>query len=75
MIDFDIDKSGWPECVECSQKYHPRRKDLGYKVCLECGDKKAQKAISHKKKCSAPLFNKGGYQYVGSKEAAKWIGR
>ena len=64
-----------PTCVECGEQFHPRRKELGYLVCLECGDVKAQKSIEHKKKCSAPLFNKGSYQYVSSKEDARWLGR
>tara|TARA_B100001057_G_C22411177_1_gene779736 strand:- start:155 stop:376 length:222 start_codon:yes stop_codon:yes gene_type:complete len=73
MVDYEI--MDWPECRECGEEFHPRRKELGYHFCLECGDAKAQKAIAHKRKCSAPLFNKGGYQYVGSKEAARWAGR
>ena len=73
MINNEITE--WPECTECGDEYHPRRKELGYLVCLECGDAKAQKAIAHKRKCTAPLFNKGGYQYVGNKEAARWAGR
>ena len=64
-----------PKCSECDAEYHPRRKELGYDTCLECGDVKAQKAISHKRKCSAPLFNKGAYQYVTSSAAAKDVGR
>ena len=75
MINIDYDTMDWPECRDCGDEYHPRRKELGYSVCLECGDKKAQKSIAHKKKCSAPLFNKGGYGYISSKEAAKSIGR
>jgi len=35
----------------------------------------AQKEIEHKKQCVAPAFNKGAYQYVGSEEQAKWVGR
>ena len=75
MIDIDYDLMDWPECRECGEEYHPRRKELGYHTCLSCGDKKAQKSIEHKKKCSAPLYNKGGYQYVGNREAARWAGR
>ncbi len=72
---IENNKNGWPKCLECKEKYHPRRKQLGYNLCLKCGDSKAQKSILHKRKCSAPLYNKGAYQYVGNKEAAKWIGR
>ncbi len=72
---IDQETSSLPECTECGEAFNPRRKRLGYFTCLSCGDKEAQAAITHKKKCSAPLFNKGGYQYVSSREAAKWIGR
>ena len=68
-------KEDMPTCLSCGEQFHPRRRDLGYRVCLKCGDAKAQKSIAHKKKCTAPLFNKGGYQYVSNKEAAKWVGR
>ena len=73
MIEYGDQE--WPMCLECGEEYHPRRKQLGYTTCLDCGDKHAQKAIERKKKCTAPLHNKGGYQYVGSKEAARWAGR
>ena len=72
---IDIDSSAWPECRNCGEEFNPKRKELGYHVCLDCGDIKAQKQIAHKKKCSAPLFNKGGYQYVGTREAARRAGR
>ena len=65
----------WPMCLECGEEYNPKRKQLGYTTCLGCGDKEAQKSIQHKRKCSAPLYNKGAYQYVGSRTDAKWIGR
>jgi len=64
-----------PECIDCGEKFSVKRKQLGYLTCLECGDKSAKKQIEHKRKCSAPLFNKGAYQYVSSREAARWIGR
>tara|TARA_B000000557_G_scaffold182817_1_gene149398 strand:- start:772 stop:975 length:204 start_codon:yes stop_codon:yes gene_type:complete len=64
-----------PECIDCGEFFDIRRKNLGYRLCLECGDKKAKKDIEHKSKCSAPLFNKGAYQYVSNKESARWIGR
>lgn len=64
-----------PACVKCGNLYNPKRKELGYAVCLECGDKDAAKQSLHKRKCSAPLYNKGAYQYVGDAEAARWIGR
>lgn len=64
-----------PQCLECGEEYNIKRKNLGYTTCLDCGDKHAQKQIEHKKKCSAPAYNKGAYQYVGSKQDARWVGR
>ncbi len=64
-----------PQCLECGEEYSIKRKRLGYTTCLDCGDKHAQKLIEHKKKCSAPAYNKGAYQYVGSKQDARWLGR
>ncbi|ANH51004.1 hypothetical protein HOT61_gp064 [Salmonella phage S116] len=38
-------------------------------------ERKAQEEIERKKLCTAPAYNKGGYQYVSSEEQAKMIGR
>ena len=73
MIEYS--EANWPQCLECGEEYNPKRKQLGSTTCLGCGDKEAQKSIEHKRKCSAPLYNKGAYQYVGSRTDAKWIGR
>lgn len=35
----------------------------------------AQLEIERKKQCTAPAYNKGGYQYISSEEQAKHIGR
>lgn len=35
----------------------------------------AQIEIERKKKCTAPAFNKGPYQYIASEEQAKWVGK
>lgn len=62
-------------CVECWEEYNPKRKALGYRTCLECGDVNAKIEIARKAKCTAPAYNKGAYQYVGTVQAAKGIGR
>lgn len=62
-------------CVECWEEYDIRRKDLGYNTCLECGRAIARIEKARKAKCSAPAYNKGAYQYVGSKVDALGIGR
>lgn len=35
----------------------------------------ALREIERKKLCTAPAYNKGGYQYISSEEQAKHIGR
>ena len=62
-------------CLECGAQYSPKRKALGYTNCLDCGAAEANKEMKRRSKCVAPAFNKGAYQYVGSFEEAKWVGR
>ena len=62
-------------CIQCYSVYPDKRLSLGYKTCIVCGDKEACKEVIRKSKCIAPLFNKGGYQYIGNINNAKYIGR
>ena len=62
-------------CTVCYLEYPNKRKSLGYKTCITCGDKEAEKEMIRKSKCTAPLFNKGAYQYIGSISVVKHIGR
>jgi len=64
-----------PECIKCGDEYNPKRKQLGYHTCLECGGIDAKVEMARKAKCTAPAFNKGAYQYVGNRQAALGIGR
>lgn len=64
-----------PSCEKCGDFYNPKRRELGYRTCLPCGSKEAAQESIRRKKCVAPAYNKGAYQYVGSKEAAKWVGK
>jgi len=34
-----------PECIECGELYHPKRRELGYLTCLECGGRSANRSI------------------------------
>ena len=34
-----------PECIECGEDYNPRRLALGYRTCLDCGDRSARVTI------------------------------
>jgi hypothetical protein len=62
-------------CIECYSEYPEKRKNIGYKTCIACGDKEASREAIRKSKCIAPLFNKGAYQYIGNIKEAKYIGR
>ena len=62
-------------CIVCYESFNPRRLELGYRTCLNCGGKAAAKEKARKAKCSAPAYNKGAYQYVGTVQAAKGVGR
>lgn len=62
-------------CKVCFEDFPDRRKSLGFDICIKCGDKKAQKEIELKASCVAPLFNKGAYQYIGSIDNVRHIGR
>ena len=64
-----------PICIECGESYNPKRLELGYRTCLCCGGKAARIEKARKAKCSAPAYNKGAYQYVGTVQAAKGVGR
>jgi len=46
-------------CVECWDEYSARRKELGYKTCLDCGEANARTEVARKAKCMAPAYNKG----------------
>ena len=62
-------------CVKCGEEYSPKRAALGYSTCLSCGSVAATAEANRRKRCVAPAFNKGAYQYVGSVEDARWLGR
>lgn len=60
-------------CNKCFNEFPDKRKNLGYKICIECGDKKAQIEINKKSNYIAPLYNKGSYQYIGTIDTLKNI--
>jgi len=35
-----------PNCIECGGEYNPRRFDLGFLTCLECGEEQAR-TVNH----------------------------
>jgi len=64
-----------PECIECGEEYNPKRAELGYKTCLDCGQGNAEREILRKSRCIAPAYNKGAYMYVSSSAMARDLGR
>ena len=52
-------------CISCGDEYDKARYDLGYRICLDCGE---GKAISARKSwCIAPL-NKSNYILITQPE-------
>ena len=64
-----------PECKMCGEVYPKKRLELGYHLCLECGDSRAHRVANYRRRCSAPAFNKGAYQPVMTIDDARWVGR
>ena len=62
-------------CSICDEEYSSKRKALGYRTCLECGEKQAQRESTRRKRCIAPAYNKGAYMYGTSKKMARDLGR
>ena len=52
----------------------PQAREILYPEMAE-RERAALKEIERKKLCTAPAYNKGGYQYISSEEQAKHIGR
>ena len=63
------------ECVKCGEQYSYKRRELGYRTCLDCGRTEAIKEILRKATCVAPAFNKGAYMYIHSQQDAKDAGK
>lgn len=55
-------------CKECGEGYSYARAKLGFKVCLDCGEKQAEKV----KHCIAPM-HKSNYMVFTNAEDLKGI--
>jgi len=49
-------------CIDCGTAYDVRRYNLGYALCLDCGEMSARKVIH----CTVPL-HKGNYTVITRK--------
>ena len=63
-------------CTKCDMEEVPQaRLDLGYNICLTCGELEAQKESERKTKRIAIAYPNGAYQYItGGPETAKDFG-
>ena len=68
-------KSKKPICRLCGAPYNEGRRKLGFTVCMDCGEKMAQREMERKRKRTAPLYNKGGYQYITDGDSLKSLNR
>lgn len=50
------------QCVECGDDVEVRRAELGYKVCLFCGEEQAR--TERKSWCIVQEYGKGNYQLI-----------
>lgn len=62
-------------CIRCGDEYADKRKELGYDICLACGDMDAQAEAKAKSSRIAVQYNKGPYQYITGKNTTKHFGR
>ncbi len=62
-------------CKLCHEGYNDKRHALGFHTCLECGDRAAHQEANRRRKCVAPAYNKGAYQYVGDLRDALHAGK
>ena len=51
-------------CVECEEEYPIKRKQLGYRTCLECGERSAVRISS--RRTQQNLCEMAPHHYTGS---------
>jgi hypothetical protein len=59
----------------CGKEFSDKRKSLGYKTCLVCGEKEACEEKGQKSRQIAPAFNKGPIMYITSLGMVKDLGK
>lgn len=57
----------WKPCRECGDDVHMERWNLGFRLCLFCGEEAAR--ADRKSWCIIQEYGKGGYMYVSNESA------
>jgi hypothetical protein len=57
----------WRECTECGDDVHVERWNLGFRLCLFCGEEAAR--MERKSWCVIQEYTKGNYQLVTTAQA------
>lgn len=52
----------WKECIECGDEFSAERWQLGYRLCLFCGEDAAR--AERASWCIIQEYGKGNYQFV-----------
>jgi len=61
----------WSECAQCGDEYPSARKELGYKLCLWCGEDQAK--AERASWCVVQEYGKGNYQFVTASSAVRTL--
>ena len=59
---------GKSKCIDCGDTFSIRRMELGYRLCLNCGEREARGV----KRCTVPL-HKQGYTLVTNRSELKQL--
>jgi len=62
-------------CSECGDEISEGRYNLGYDLCLACGEREARKETKKKSKRVALAYNKGPYTYTTPNDNPKALGK
>jgi len=63
------------ECANCGEEFSDKRKELGYDLCLSCGDDIAHEQAVAKSKRVGLNYNKGQYQYITDGTDLRTLGK
>jgi ribosomal protein L37AE/L43A len=61
-------KQAYYACRECGDNIEVRRVQLGYRLCMSCGEEAAQ--ADRKKWTVSQEYNKGGYMFITAAAAS-----